>query len=247
MMAMLSVIFVPWTWLSDEPTPMKIALLVLLLVLGMVATLLLAAASALTAASVKDRELRFTFCGLTTRRIPLRSITGFEPFGRSWRWSPLRIFYGKRWYCPNGLLDHNELACLLESHGFSQGSAADLRRLGPRLDEDIDLDELAELAQNPPAKRYLDSLVRQLAAGQFTSRTLSDSDPLPRPTHWYDEELPSFEDVHQRLRRMSRLGPDQRASPIELIIDGVGWDLTWTSEETAAGRRLHLSIRRSGT
>jgi hypothetical protein len=110
-----------WIWSGDEPASRKLAAVLLLATLGIMLTLALAIAAALTTARVDGGILRFAFCGIAVRTIPLNTIRGYERlFGRG---SSVRILYGSTWYCPNGLLDSDQMVDLLRSHGVPETNA----------------------------------------------------------------------------------------------------------------------------
>ena len=115
-------LFCVWIWSTDEPRALKLAAVLLLVTLAVLATAGLTLAAALTSARVDGESLRFTFCGVTVRRIRLDAISGYErPFGRG---SPIRIIYGTSSYCPNGLLETDEVVDLLRSHGVAEQNSA---------------------------------------------------------------------------------------------------------------------------
>jgi hypothetical protein len=115
-------IFCVWIWSTDEPRTLKLAAVLLLITFAVLATAALTLAAALTSARVDGDCLRFTICGVTARRIQLDAISGYErPFGPG---SPVRIIYGTSWYCPNGLLEADDVVDLLRSHGVAEQNAA---------------------------------------------------------------------------------------------------------------------------
>ena len=111
-------LFGPWVWLGDQPRSEKLAAILLLVSFGIVVTMGAALAAAVTTARVDGDQLKFTFCGIPVRTIPLHLIIGYEQVFR--RRGSIVILYGASWYCPNGLFNHAELEKLLESHGITE-------------------------------------------------------------------------------------------------------------------------------
>lgn len=102
---------------SPVPRSELITSTLVLMAFGIALTAVLAIASTLMAVRTDESMIRFRFCGITIRAVPRAAIVSFERLGRR---GPVKINYGTQWYCPNGLIDHDELARLLADLGISQ-------------------------------------------------------------------------------------------------------------------------------
>ena len=109
-------------WSTNGPPDLKLAAVLFLATLAVVATAAAAVAAAVTTARVDGANLRFAFGGIPVRTIPLAAVRGYQRlFGRG----SVRIIYGSSWYCPNGLLDHDRLVDLLRAHGVAEAPEHD--------------------------------------------------------------------------------------------------------------------------
>ena len=91
------------------------------------------------------------------------------------------------------------------------------------VDDAIDLQTLIEAADTHPAKRYTNLLLMDMLAKGLQERTLSADEPLPGFEH-FDNTLPQFAVVVNRLTVMSGLDPIQYKTPrdgrFDLIVQG---------------------------
>ena len=95
--------------------------------------------------------------------------------------------------------------------------------------QDINLEELKELAENSPARRYINFCFLDLASyPQGHRSTFYESDPFP-PIPDYDKpEFPSFSSVCDKLKKSADMKDCFYRTPqkarIPLVIKGVSYD-----------------------
>ena len=104
------------------------------------------------------------------------------------------------------------------------------------------LEILKEMATDTVEKRYVNALIQQLAKGVFKTCNLDENALFPRPTS-YDEEIPSFDDVYQRIKRMAEFDGNSDCNPIELVIDGIATNFEWQLSKNNMNRRLTLTVK----
>lgn len=82
---------------------------------------------------------------------------------------------------------------------------------------EIDLDDLQSLVESSPVKRYVNILLLDLAkTGEDALCTLSKSHPLPSPAFCtWEEEIPPFEKVRNRLKVMAGVDPVVSHEPVK--------------------------------
>jgi hypothetical protein len=93
--------------------------------------------------------------------------------------------------------------------------------------DDIDLNTLIEAAADNPVKRYVNLLIMDMVAREIAERTFSEAE-LPPGFEDFDDTLPQFAVVVNRLKVMSGLDPVMYKMPregrIELVVQGVPLD-----------------------
>ena len=107
-----------WVWFGEGPRGRRLAGVLLIGTLTVVATLAMTLLAAVSSARVEGGVLRFRCGGVPLRAIPLAAVTGFERLAG--RGSAVRILYGSSWYCPNGTLDPDEVVELLRAHSVAE-------------------------------------------------------------------------------------------------------------------------------
>lgn len=84
-------------------------------------------------------------------------------------------------------------------------------------DNEINLDELRELADDSPAKKYINRWITELAKSPQTQLKLAESEPLPKPTGMTTEEMPSFAEVLTKLLSKLKMDARQRQTPAHKV------------------------------
>lgn len=95
--------------------------------------------------------------------------------------------------------------------------------------DEIDLEELKDLADNSPVKRYVNCLIKELYYKQDHEKTLKKYEPLPMIDDFDQNEMPWFSEVSNRLKKMAKIEQIPFIRPqnekIALVIDGQPVDL----------------------
>ncbi|MHC4476316.1 MAG: hypothetical protein ACYTEL_11760 [Planctomycetota bacterium] len=73
-------------------------------------------------------------------------------------------------------------------------------------ENEIDLEELKDLADKSPARKYVGLSILELARQIGSERTFTESKPLPSLADMGPDEAPSFTEVLLRIRKMAGLG-----------------------------------------
>ncbi len=110
----------------------------------------------------------------------------------------------------------------------------------PTGDDGITLETLKVLADKSPAARYCNYLIEQMSPG--SSCVIRESEPLSTYCQYDDTELPSFEDVYQRLCKLHGSGKGNSDNRIKLMINGRAADLEWICKDTENGRSIFLKL-----
>ena len=101
---------------AREPFSTKVAVTLAMLGFVTITTSAVSIAARFTVARVQNGRLKFSFCGVRTRSIPLDSTTFFH-IRRIGRLRVLVITSGRTSYVPNGALDQRALVELLRLNG----------------------------------------------------------------------------------------------------------------------------------
>jgi outer membrane lipoprotein SlyB len=91
-------------------------------------------------------------------------------------------------------------------------------------EQKLTLEELRELADATPAKKYINCWIKCLSGANSGKLTVTESSSLPVPPDYKPEELPSFTEVLIKLRSMLKMGTAFCCTPktkvLKLTIDG---------------------------
>lgn len=114
-----------WLFVKDSRA-IRIAVWLVFVGLGCLATICMAIISRYTMAEIHDGKINFYFCGLRTRSIPLDADTTLE-LRKVGRLKMLVINRGPSSYVPNGALDRQKLVDLLRAHGIAEAKVGNAK------------------------------------------------------------------------------------------------------------------------
>jgi len=110
----------------------------------------------------------------------------------------------------------------------------------------IDLDELTELAEITPTKKYVNLLLLAMARDDVREVVLTSSRPLPPSKIYPGAEIPPFESVVNRLKVVANLDPVIYQHPkegrIELTIGSDPVAVHVRFVDTGPERSVHLRM-----
>jgi hypothetical protein len=113
---------------------------------------------------------------------------------------------------------------------------------------EITLDDIKELAESSPTKKYLNLLMWQMVRQDLAELTLWQMQRLPVPEHCTPSELPPFASVVNRLKVMAGLDPVIYQQPkegrIELRIGGRPLIFHARFVDIGSERSVHIRLER---
>jgi hypothetical protein len=83
----------------------------------------------------------------------------------------------------------------------------------PDKEPEIDLEELRELADKSPAKRYINCSVIDMSRQPGSTLKLTESEPIPPRPDFQTHEIPSFAELLNWAKKMVRLDPSLSEIP----------------------------------